>query len=195
MNPIETILNQMTGGGLLGTAFWNQILIILALFWSGCLFLTLWKNKMEIGWKILLSYPIGLSIWSLCGFLLLVTGVPFSLPYIGVLYGLLFITSVILKWKRWDGIKTKYASGQLLFMILLFLIIVAIAAIVCSGLIAVSISNDTVYYYSLYPQTLVKEGCYRTDYDVFLTDIGQITAIINTLPFFFGFDKNIIPPH
>ena len=61
-------------------------------------------------------------------------------------------------------------------------IVFTVALVCCSGLLPISISNDSYYYYSVFPQTIVKEGFYQRCYDVFLTDVGQASAVIGTLP-------------
>ena len=54
-------------------------------------------------------------------------------------------------------------------------------------MLSVSVDNDSMYYYSAYPEVLVKEKAFRYEFDVFLTDVGPMAAIINTLPYMFGF--------
>ncbi len=70
------------------------------------------------------------------------------------------------------------------------LLVLAGAVICCAGLLSVSISNDSVYYYSTYPSMLVKMGRCTASMDIFLTNVGQSSAAINCLPFFLGFDES-----
>ncbi|HOO27673.1 MAG TPA: hypothetical protein PLU43_04355, partial [Lachnospiraceae bacterium] len=67
--------------------------------------------------------------------------------------------------------------------------VLLLAVFAVSGLLSVSLSNDSMYYYSLYSKALVKFGTYRREFNVFLTDVGQGAALIGTLPYFFGFNE------
>lgn len=168
--------------------FVHQVIVILLLFATGMLFnymislLCDCADKEQL-YRVILAYPTGLSIWALIGFVLLLTGIPYGLLSIAVsyfmIYGILFV--VVLSKKKQPVFTAKTAVILLLALLL--------AVFCCSGILRISVSNDSYYYYSVYPQTIAIEGSYLRSFDVFLTDVGQTTAIIGTLPWFFGFEE------
>ncbi|MBR6329719.1 MAG: hypothetical protein IKR68_08765 [Lachnospiraceae bacterium] len=140
-------------------------------------------------WRLMLAYPTGLALWGVMGFILLVFKIPFGRVTMFLSYMLIF--SILGYFyldtkKNFNFEKTRF-KHQLITAFVVFLL----ALICCSGLFRISISNDSYYYYSLYPQTLAIEGGYIRSFDVFLTDVGQISAIIGTLPWFFGFEETV----
>lgn len=175
-NEISLLLQSMSKGFYL-----HQVLTILGVFLLGYLFLFLVMKENRI-WKALLAFPIGLSLWGLTGFTLLVIGIPYNLIRIISVLVLLFVLLATLTRKR----KREFSVR---FLLISMGAAVVASCIATSSLLSISVSNDTVYYYSLYPETIVKSGFYKSAYDVFLTDVGQTTALINCLPYFFGFDQ------
>lgn len=145
----------------------------------------------------LMAYPAALAVWALTGFLLLVIGIPYCLTSVSVVYLILIAGALFYLWRsgKYQNIplfkkdSDKITVWQLISGISVLLLVVIIAVICCIGVISVSVSNDSYYYYSLYPQTIAIEGRYLTSYDVFLTDVGQATAVVGCLPWFFGFEE------
>ena len=68
----------------------HQALTIVGIFALGLLLLRLCVRKADSGWQYLLAFPMGLTLWSLSGFLLLVFAIPFRLPFLLILPGCLF---------------------------------------------------------------------------------------------------------
>lgn len=177
MNDIRPLLTSLSEGYYI-----RQVIVITGLFVAGAFFLKLCMKKADIIWQYLLAFPMGLVLWGISGFVLLTVGIPYRLPFIALLLAgicLLFFFFV----RREEKICFSLTDG----IAVVFVIVFAIFA--CSGLLRVSITNDSVYYYSVYPQALTKYGEYRKSFDVFLTDVGQTTALIYCLPFFFGFNE------
>ena len=168
-----------------GTLFMlRQVLTILGLFAAGFIPLRLLRERIDTVWVLLLSFPIGLSIYSVAGFLLLVCGVGFGIPGILILYVLLIVAAFLLRNKQ--GEKGQYdialtVGGSVTVAVL--------SVVACSGLLSQYVTNDSVYYYSMYPSILVKDGFLSPALDKFLTDVGQTTAVIQSLPFMMGFDE------
>lgn len=160
----------------------HQALTIVGIFVLGLLLLRLCVREADVGWQYLLAFPMGLTLWSLSGFLLLVFVIPFRLPFLLILPGCLF-SAFAFFCKREE--KVRFSATD----IVVILAVACLALVACSGLLNVSITNDTVYYYSVYPQMITKYGEYRKAFDVFLTDVGQTTALIYCLPYFFGFNE------
>lgn len=177
MNEMKELLFTLTK-----EFYIRQVLVIVCLFLGGLLFLKFCMRKSDAVWQYLLAFPMGLSLWGLVGFLLLVTGIPYRLPFVLAVFFCVFLLFFFSEKRE----KDKLFSVKDIFAILF---VGMLALIACSGLLSVSISNDSVYYYSVYPQMIVKYGAYRKSFDVFLTDVGQTTAIINCLPYFFGFQE------
>lgn len=186
----------------------NQIFCIIFLYMSGYFFLRIledvtikWQNKRyntnlkkhakhshsRARWRFVLSFPIGLSLWALIGFFLLVLSIPYTYGTIVLTYGIIYMSLLYMYIDtRKDFIMPRDVKMNLAMQLV---IVFTVALVCCSGLLPISISNDSYYYYSVFPQTIVKEGFYQRCYDVFLTDVGQASAVIGTLPWFFGFEN------
>lgn len=166
--------------------FMFALIIIMALFFSGFTIFQLVFLKLSLMERVVLSYPLGLSIYVLSGLIMLILGIPYRVESIAVFYVLLYALLIVISKKY----KLSAKKLPLKIYLIVAIVVAAFAAISCSGLISVGISNDSIYYYSLYPQTIAVDGFYDLSYDVFLTDVGQSVAVINTLPFFFGFNQS-----
>ncbi|MDD3412673.1 MAG: hypothetical protein PHY47_01625 [Lachnospiraceae bacterium] len=163
----------------------RQVVVIIGIFFLGYVFLSFMQRRNSNVWKALLAYPIGLSIWGLVSYCLLEVGIPYRLSSIGISILLLLIVLCIYFVKQ--RVQIEFSWKRFCF---LFFLVAVISLISASGILRVSISNDSVYYYSVFPEILVKTGYYLASFDVFLTDVGQTTAIINCIPYFFGFNES-----
>lgn len=162
-----------------------QILVILGLFITGFVLANLILHKENIALIAVVSYPVGVAFFGFVGMFMLIAGIEYNLLSISIAYVVLFGFTV---WGRIkSSVKCNYKFGKNHMIIILVVLIIAFIS--ASGIIKVGISNDSLYYYSLYPQTIVIDGGIELSYDVFLTDVGQVVAIINTLPFLFGFNE------
>lgn len=177
MSDILQLLQTLSEGYYI-----RQVITILCLYFIGLLFLKLCMKKTDSVWSYLLAYPMGLTLWGLLSFLLLVFGIPYRIPFLAGIFAVVFLLAGFLC-QREEKIRF-HRKDVMLFFAVLFL-----ACLACSGIFSISITNDSVYYYSVYPQMIVKYGEYRKSFDVFLTDVGQTTALINCLPYFFGFEE------
>ncbi len=171
-----------------------QTLTIFFLFLGGYIPLRILKGKMSVFWRLLLSYPLGLSLCSVSGLLLLITGVRFDLKDLVIVWGL--IITCIIVWKaRFNKEKSGSADGPGVVNInwkafLIPVLIIGLALFASSGILPQIVSNDSVYYYSVYPSILSSEGYLSVSLDKFLTDVGQATAVLESLPFLIGFDES-----
>lgn len=164
--------------------FIRQIVVIVLMFIIGCLILLrINKGKLSV-YEILLGFPAGISAYSLSVFILLVLGIPFNRISIGCMLLAIVIFSLtgLRKYKYINSINR--IKSLICLITLLF-----IAAVSVSGLLPVSVSNDSMYYYSMYPHAISYFGALRMQFNVFLTDVGQTSAILNTLPFVFGYNE------
>ncbi|MFT3982501.1 MAG: hypothetical protein QM697_01230 [Lachnospiraceae bacterium] len=189
---IAAYLTQFTG-----RFFLNQFFVVLAVYLAGLFLVACMRRGVRDFWTPLLAYPVGIAVYVLAGFLLLVTGLPFRA---GTVLLLLLFAAVLLCFykKPFQSLRTEFATwkeetnGQLKRRCVPWLLAGALllaAVLAVSGILSVSLSNDSMYYYSLYSRALVSYGTYRREFNVFLTDVGQGAALIGTFPYLFGFNE------
>ncbi len=186
---LTELLGKLTDGAAL-----REGAVLMALCLCGALFLLITGLRRSVVWLGALSFPVGLSLFSLSGFFCLLTGLPFtglSVPLV-----VLFFVACLLLFRVRKNRKTKnrpdfdadlFRKG---IPVLAALFLVAVLFSVFRFL-PVLVDNDSVYYYSVFPETLVREGRYIPSFDTFLTDVGPLSAVLNCLPFFYGFDDTI----
>lgn len=180
--PISYFLQQFTG-----TFFLNQVLTILILFAFGLFVMSCLGRGVHDCWTVLLAYPIGLAVYVLASFFLLLVHIPYKTW--SVLLTLFIFSMLLLLWKKPIKCLQSEWKQNRWKLLLVTVTVVLLAVIAVSGILSVSLSNDSMYYYSMYSRALVKYGEYRREFNVFLTDVGQGAAIVGTLPFFFGFNE------
>lgn len=171
--------------GDMSTGFFiRQTVVICVLFVTGFFTVAVSYGKKAGLFEILISFPVGLSIYTLGSFWLITTGIPFNMAVITVLcLTVVIICAVILSRRAyWKELSVGY-------VLLTLIAVLCISVISTSGLLPVSVSNDSLYYYHMYPNALTHNGGLRMQFNVFLTDVGQASAILNTLPFVYGFDE------
>lgn len=177
--------------------FFAQFLTIIALFIYGYFYLVILsdKNEEDRVLKILLSFPMGLSAFSVVAYIMVTFGIRYNVWTLEIAC---FITAavayVILKKKCGkeviiDRIKTGFGMVVTRWGVIALAIVILAAALATSGIFSVTVSNDSMYNYSFYPRAIVYFGGLRVNFDTFLTDVGQGCALINTLPFLFGFNE------
>lgn len=176
-----------------GTYMLDQVLTILVLFLMGLLPMLILKEKISYRWILLLAFPMGLSLFGVLGFLLLITGIRFDLTGIIIAYVIVVFIATLYGVKNRGGIVNIIHMHMvninpiIIPVIAAAVVIPAVAA--CSGILPQIVTNDSVYYYSVYPSILLHDGFYTASLDKYLTNVGQTTAIIQCLPFMFGFDE------
>ncbi len=167
--------------------FFSQAAVILCLLLYGYVIVSMLCARWNLLQKILLAFPAGLGLFAVSSYLVTVTGIPynaFSAVCAWLVLGIILIGASRLFFAR-PAIRL-WPGGQ---GIIALVLICAFIALACSGLISVTVSNDTVYNYSFYPRAIVYFGGLRSNFDIFLTDVGQGCALINTLPFLYGFNE------
>lgn len=175
----------------LSTGFYvKQVMVIVGLFLLGVLLLQICSIKMEQKWLYLLAFPMGLALWCIAGFLILTLGIPFSAVSV---FGVIITGMAILFWRNYSKLRTerieeKQTGRKKTFIFAICIVLIA-ACVATSGLLSLSVSNDTMYYYLYYPEMLMRKGGYTVALDTFLSDVGPMSAIIGTLPSMFGFDQ------
>lgn len=179
---IASYIGKMSAG-----FFFNQLAVILILFALGFVINTcLCKGRIR-ALEILLAFPVGISVYSLAAFVLLVTDTPFNRVSVTGICALIAIVCVIFTGRMGEEAYTGGLERK--EMIICIITVLCIAVISTSGILSVSVSNDSLYYYWMYPRALVSYEHYRPQFDVFLTDVGQTSVFMNTLPFMYGFNE------
>ena len=167
--------------------FMVQTAVILLLFIFGFMVNScLLRGKMCL-LEVLLAFPVGISVYSLAAFLILVTGLPFNRVSITGICALVAVACTVAMGRIGESSYLGGLSGKNL--VVYSITVLCIAVISTSGILSISLSNDSLYYYWMYPRALVSYGFLRPQFDVFLTDVGQTSATLNTLPFMYGFNE------
>ncbi|MCR5420152.1 MAG: hypothetical protein K6E98_04015 [Lachnospiraceae bacterium] len=183
------MLNEMIASYLysMSTVFFiRQVAAILLLFLMGY-FLILTLNKGNINtFSVLLAFPLGVSVYSLVFFILLILNIRVTgLNLTGTLIFIVILCMTInLLWN-----KDYFGGNDLKAVLICIITVLCIAVISSSGFLPTSVTNDSLYYYSMYPKALVHFGELRKQFNVFLTDVGMTSATLNTLPFMYGFNE------
>ncbi|MCR4591355.1 MAG: hypothetical protein K5668_11110 [Lachnospiraceae bacterium] len=182
--------------------FLCQFLAILGLFAAGIIPIVIIRKRLPVFREILFAYPLGISIYGVLGFLLLITGVRFSvqniiMSFIVLTAGLTFYGHIKPAVSvssdpdpESDEAEGKTGGKEILLFFAALAGVAAVALLSCSGILSQYVTNDSVYYYSMYPSILVKNGFITASLDKYLTDVGQTTAVIQCLPFLLGFDQS-----
>ncbi len=168
--------------------FIAQSLTVFVLFLLGLCFILLVKRRIEGAVYVLLAYPAGLSLYVLSGVILLVTRQKFSAPHL-ILAMLLILLATYLGETVMTGTFSGFAFQKPSLPVLILAAALLISLISCSGIFSVSLWNDSMYPYSLYPRAIVRYGYLRKKFNVFLTDVGLGSAVLGTLPYLFGFNE------
>lgn len=178
----------------LSTKYWiYQTACIVVLFIYGLLFLFCLRNKKVSAFDIILAYPLSLIIYALTGYALLSFGIPFSRTSIvlAMVFILLLIVSRSFLFNRHENKEDTIdvATINVKAMLTVLLCVAALAGLCTSGLFKISLTNDSMYYFSEYPRAIVNYGRLTAVMDKFLTDASQGVVVIGTIPFLFGFDE------
>ena len=196
--------------------FLRQVMVIVGLFTAGLIPSGIIRKRLPRKKDMLLAFPLGLSLFGVMGFLLLIIGIRLSVHNIIVFYLLLMaaliayvrlrpsdagqelyygdeeVTAVDSPDKgsfRGTEVK-KNAWKDAAFTAAGYAVVIMVAFFSCSGILSQIVTNDSVYYYSMYPSILVHDGFITASLDKYLTDVGQTTAVIQCLPFLFDFDQS-----
>ncbi len=174
-------------------AFWAQVILIFGLFLYGYTILGTLAPSQSTLRKGLFAFPTALAVFSLVAFLLILTGIPYRpvVVIITCLLALILIRGAGLLLLPDQERKRMLKGADLITKqaLIVYALAFAAALIACCGLLRVAVSNDSMFNYSFYPRMIVHFGGLRPNFNTFLTDVGQGAAMINTLPFLFGFQE------
>jgi len=165
-----------------------QVLTIIALLAYGLLLIAIIrKGKISLS-DMLLAFPISLAAYSVAGYFLLSFGIPFNKYSVIVLMLLFAALSYFLFMRniRWWKAGPDLNKKSIIAAVIVFIILALIST---SGILPVSATNDSMYFFREYPRALIHYGKLVSYLDNFLTDASQGISIIGTIPFFYGFDE------
>ena len=195
--------------------FLRQVMVIVGLFTAGLIPAGVIRKRLPGKRDMLLAFPLGLSLFGVLGFLLLIFGIRLSMRNIIILY--ILLTAGLIAYTRFrpcdpgqelyeteedvpaadlpdkDSFKEtrvkKNGWKDAAFTVAGYAVVILAALFSCSGILSQIVTNDSVYYYSMYPSILVHDGFISASLDKYLTDVGQTTAVIQCLPFLLDFDE------
>ena len=145
------------------------------------------SGRISIPYLFLLAFPVGISIFTVTGIFLLSAGIKYAQITV-IFVNVLVLALIWLSFKKENGKETiRFLFEKKLVVYYAAAIIMVLVSV--SGIVSIVYSNDSMYYYSAYPHEIVRSGYLLFQFDTFLTDAGQATAIINTIPFLFGFNE------
>ena len=144
------------------------------------------KNNMSLSAG--LAFIVGMSLFVLTGYVLLITGIYYCTLSVTIPVLLLLLIFVLWGIKR-KSFVTVIRYIKPVHIVFVLATVVILACISASGMIAISVSNDSLYYFWQYPRAIVQYGGLRDQFDNFMTDTGIGAATIGTLPFLYGFGE------
>lgn len=167
-----------------GRYFALQVLAIFVIWLVGMILCTALKSRR----RYTLAFPMGLSVFAIEGFAILTIGLPYNAPVVLIVYLFTAIIPLLILYRTGELGKEIQKIG-IKRLLLALAVVVIIAAFACSGLIPLSLSNDSMYYFHEYPRDIVYYKGLRDQFDVFMTDTGLGSVIIDSIPHLFGFNE------
>lgn len=173
-----------------------QVAVILGIFIFGLLITCACSIKANDGKTtdrliktLILSFPTGLSAFILIAYVMLLAGIPYSTANVSLIVVVIAAALIYFSGRSgaFDVLRTQ--EGKKCVM-LGFGVAVIVALFASSGIMPLSLSNDSMYYFHEYPRDIVYFGTLRDQFDTFLTDTGLGSVVIETLPFLFGFNES-----
>ncbi|MBO4266933.1 MAG: hypothetical protein J5910_07055 [Lachnospiraceae bacterium] len=164
----------------------RQVLAVCVLFAFGAVLTDcILKKNTSIIIRSVLAFPVGLCAFIITAYAMIVAAIPFTGLSICAALVLETVAAVVIRRKAFLGISCSMAGH----MAIVSAVALAAALVACSGMLPVAISNDTMYYFKRYPESIVFYGGLRDQFDCWLTDTGLGSVVIDTLPSLFGFGE------
>lgn len=185
MTDLLQLVESLSAGYLL-----HQTLVIAAFHAVGLLFVSACdRSRALIRWRVILAFPSGLALFAVTAYLMLCLGIPYNALTVSVILSFTALASGVCLIRRGREVDITIIRREV------FIGILSIAAVFLVGLMLtmnpfhMALDNDSLYYFSAYPNAIAREGRYIRYFDVFLTDAAPIGSIIQTLPYIFGFSE------
>ena len=178
MSEIFSMVSELSGG-----YFAAQVITVICFFITGLAVVR--ADRLKGIWAYLYAFPVGLAVFSVAGYLLLCLGIPFNGVSVTVLMAAVFVSCLIVCRKR----NLVDIRKELPLFTGSLLVVIVSASVFTANIFDVLTDNDTFYYFSTFPEAIVREGRYIRYFDTFLTDSAPIGSIVYTLPYLFGFSE------
>lgn len=167
----------------------KQFAALCVMWMIGGVFLLLIRTVLSDTMVILLSFPTGLCLWSFASFLLLMVGIPYTIPAVAVTLLAVYVLIFFLR-RRITGDRPAFLSPCNVPMLAVLLG----AMLLCStGIVYVFLSYDSYFYFINYGNalTIIKNFADIAGNNSFtLTNIGQFLPLVNSYVFFWGLDQS-----
>lgn len=164
----------------------RQVMAVIVIFVFGAVLTDcILKGSVSIVRRSLLALPVGLCAFIVTAYAMIVAAIPYNRLSVCVALVLETVTAVAIRRKTFFNISRSIGGHMAVAMTAAG----ALAFVACSGLLPVAISNDTMYYFKRYPESIVFYGGLRDQFDCWLTDTGLGSVVIDTLPSLFGFGE------
>ncbi len=170
-----------------GVYFVRQYTVIIALFVFGAIITDRLVKNASWLLRSTLAYPAGIAAFSVSAYIMLITGIPYNKWTVAVV--IVAEAVAILVSGRNSYSKESMATHKKHMLVTIAFVLV-LAAFATSGIAPVSISNDTMYFFRRYPDSIAYFGRLRDQFDFWLTDTGLGVVSIDTLPALFGFGES-----
>ncbi len=169
----------------------SQVGVITAFFVLGALFLQAFggRVKRERTMGLLLAFPTGFSLFAVPAYLILCLGIPYGRVSISVGLIVLAVMSAGVIIRHVKMVDINDVRKELMLALCCVAAVFGISIMLTTNPFHVALDNDSLYYFSTYPEAIVMEGGYIKQFDVFLTDASPIGSIIHTLPYIYGFSE------
>lgn len=171
--------------------FTMQFTTILAIYCYGFVMISVLGTKtranefLQSAKRMFVAFPFGTALFSLLGIIILILRIPYGVASLLVMSCILLVLAIFMNKPSTDSINAIINKQTITVLALA----IALAIVSTSGIISVIFSNDAMYMYSLYPANIVKSGKLIPEFDMYLTDTGLATAVLNTTPYLFGFNE------
>ncbi len=178
MSEIYRVVSELSGG-----YYTAQVVTVICFFMIGLAVVK--ADRLKGIWAYLYAFPVGLAVFSVGGYLMLCLGIPFNSISVTVLMAAVFAGCLIIDCRH----RLVDIKKELLLLMVSLLVVTVLAAVFTANIFDVLTDNDTFYYFSTFPEAIVREGRYIRYFDTFLTDSAPIGSIVYTLPYLFGFGE------
>ena len=170
-----------------GSNYAKQLFVILAIFVFGALITDRFVKNVSAKLRSVLIFPTGIAAFTVTAYVMIVTGIPYNKWSVSAVL-IAEAAAVIISGRRSYSKNDISSYGK--NMLITIAAVTAFAAFATSGIMPVSISNDTMYFFRRYPDSIVYFGGLRDQFDFWMTDTGLGIVSVDTLPALFGFKES-----
>ena len=187
---VSSVITEYLAGQAAGN-FARQYAVILCIFAFGALITDLFLNEEE-SWikRCILAFPAGLAAFVVTAYFMLITGIPYNRASVLCAVLIEAVLCIFFRRRRIASSATVHDKLRKNHMLAACAFALIFGAFATSGIMPVSISNDSMYFFRRYPDIIVYYGHLRDQFDFWLTDTGLGIVSVDTLPALFGFGES-----